>query len=428
MNRADRGTTKATVIAIGDELLAGLVVNNNAAHISAELARVGVKTVRQLVVGDDAGEITAAVETARGVGALAVCTGGLGPTPDDVTLDAVAKYFGRELVIHRPTLEEIERHFARRKIPMPEINVGQAMVPAGAKVLPNPIGTAPGIILEAGGFVCFLLPGVPDEMEVILARGVLPFLKDRGFAGEEIFTRTLRVVRISESKLYEMVSDVPVPEGIKLGYYPRAGEILLRFSGRGADEGAFAELTEPVVAEFRGKLGRLLYGEGDDPLERVLGGLLGENCKTLAAAESCTGGLLGKVLTDIAGSSDYFLGSAVTYSNEAKVKVLGVKPKTLETCGAVSEAVAAEMAEGVRRVFGADYGIAITGVAGPGGGTPGKPVGTVCFGLSRERGTHTRIDTFLGDRARVRRRATVRAMDLVRLDLLGVLAGDSNDE
>lgn len=427
MNRADRGTAKAAVIAIGDELLAGFVVNNNAAHISAELARAGVKTVRQLVVGDDAGEITAAFETARGVGALAVCTGGLGPTPDDITLDAVAKYFGRELVIHRPTLEEIERHFARRKIPMPEINVGQAMVPAGAKVLPNPIGTAPGIILEAGGFVCFLLPGVPDEMEVILARGVLPFLKDRGLAGEEIFTRTLRVVGISESGLYELVSDLPIPGDIALGYYPRAGEILLRFSGRGADEGAFAELTEPVVAEFRGKLGRLLYGEGDDPLERVLGELLRENGKTLAAAESCTGGLLGKVLTDIAGSSDYFLGSAVTYSNEAKVKVLGVKQETLEAHGAVSEAVAAEMAEGARRVFGADYGLAITGVAGPGGGTPGKPVGTVCFGLSRERETHTRIDTFLGDRARVRRRATVRAMDLVRLDLPGVLAGDSND-
>lgn len=427
MNKTDRGTTKATVIAIGDELLAGFVVNNNAAYISAELARVGIKTARQLVVGDDAGEITAAVETARSVGALVVCTGGLGPTPDDVTLDAVAKYFGRELVLHRPTLEEIERHFARRKVPMPEVNVGQAMVPASAKVLANPIGTAPGVILEDGGFVCFLLPGVPDEMEVILARGILPFLVERGLTGEGVFTRTLRITGISESGLYELVSDIPIPGDIALGYYPHAGEILLRFSGRSTDEVTFNELTEHIVAEFRGKLEHLLYGEGDDPLGRVLGELLRGNGKTLAAAESCTGGLLGKVLTDVPGSSDYFLGSAVTYSNEAKVEVLGVKPETLETYGAVSEETAAEMAEGARRVFGADYAVAITGVAGPGGGTPAKPVGTVCFGLCRSAGTLTFTDSYLGDRRRIRRRATVRAMGLVRLDLLGVLVGDSKE-
>jgi nicotinamide-nucleotide amidase len=415
---------KATVIAIGDELLAGYIVNNNAAHISAELARSGIETVRQLAIGDDAGEITAALNIARDIGTLAVCTGGLGPTPDDVTLNAVAEYFGRELVLHRPTLEEIERHFARRKVPMPDINVGQAMVPAGAKILRNPVGTAPGVILQENGFFCCLLPGVPDEMEIILSQSVVPFLKKQGLTGKRIFTRALRVIGVSESGLYELVSGIRVPTGVSLGFYPDAGEILLRFSGRAADEAGFTKLTERIFAEFKNKLGYLVYGEGEGRLEQVLGELLRKKGKTLAAAESCTGGLLGKTLTDVAGSSDYFLGSAVTYSNEAKIGLLGVKPATLETYGAVSEETAAEMADGARRVFGADYGIAITGVAGPGGGTPAKPVGTVCFGLSRSDGLYTFTDNYLGDRTRVRRRATLRAMDIVRLDMLAALEGE----
>jgi nicotinamide-nucleotide amidase len=417
---------KATVIAIGNELLAGYVVNNNAAHISAELARSGIETVRQLVVGDGAGEITAALDIARDISALAVCTGGLGPTPDDITLKVVMGYFGRELVLHRPTLEEIERHFARRKMPMPEVNVGQAMVPAGAKILRNPVGTAPGIILEDDGFVCCLLPGFPDEMEIILSQGILPFLNKRGFTGKRIFTRVLRVIGVSESGLYELVRGLRVPPNVNLGFYPNVGEILLRFSGRAADEADFAELSGPVVAEFKSKLGDLVYGEGESRLEYVLGELLRKKGKTLAAAESCTGGLLGKTLTDVAGSSDYFLGSAVTYSNEAKIELLGVKPETLETYGAASEEIAAEMAEGTRRIFGTDYGIAITGVAGPGGGTPAKPVGTVCFGLNREDRILTFKDSYLGDRQRVRRRATLRAMDIVRLDLLEVLKTETD--
>jgi nicotinamide-nucleotide amidase len=415
---------KATVIAIGDELLAGYIVNNNAAHISTELARSGIETVRQLVVGDDPGEITAALNIARGVGTLAVCTGGLGPTPDDVTLNAVAEYFGRELVLHRPTLEEIERHFARRKVSMPDVNVGQAMVPAGAKILRNPVGTAPGVILDEHGFFCCLLPGVPDEMEIILSQGLVPFLEKQGLTGKRIFARALRVIGVSESGLYELVSGVSLPTSVSLGFYPDAGEILLRFSGRAVDEASFTELTEPTVTEFKNKLGDLIYAEGENPLEYVLGKLLRKKGKTLAAAESCTGGLLGKTLTDVAGSSNYFLGSAVTYSNEAKIELLGVKPETLETYGAVSEETAAEMAEGARRVFGADYGVAITGVAGPGGGTPAKPVGTVCFGLSRENGLYTYKDNYLGDRTRVRHRATLRAMDIVRLDLLAAPEGE----
>ncbi len=425
---------KATVIAIGDELLAGFIVNNNAAHISSELARSGIETVRQLVVGDDAGEITSALDIARAISGLAITTGGLGPTPDDLTLEAVANYFGRELVLHRPTLEEVERHFARRKLPMPAVNVGQAMVPSDARILRNPLGTAPGIIVEEEGFVCCLLPGVPEEMEIILARSVGPYLKKRGFTGEEVFTRTLRTVGVGESKLYELVSDVPSREGIKLGFYPQVGEIWLRLSGRGADEAAFAETTDPVASAFKEKLGHLVYGEGDQPLEYFLGELLRERNKTVAAAESCTGGLLAKTITNVAGSSDYFLGSAVTYSNEAKIALLGVSKETLETHGAVSEPTAAEMAAGARRVFGSDYAVAITGIAGPGGGTPGKPVGTpakpvgtVCFGLSRESGVVTRTVRFVGDRTRVRRRATLYAMDLLRLDLLAASKKSSED-
>lgn len=417
---------KATVIAIGDELLGGAVVNNNAAYISSNLNGLGITTAAQIVVGDEKRQIQKALDIARGLSALAVLTGGLGPTPDDVTLESVADYFGRELVLHRPTLEEVERRFARRKLPMPEVNVTQAMVPAASKVLINPLGTAPGIIIEEEGFVCCLLPGVPDEMEVILNRGLLPFLKEKSLTGEEVFSRSLRVVGISESGLYELVSGLKVPAGINLGYYPQAGEIVLRFSGRGRDAESFAALTEPIISEFKKILGQLVYAEGDRPLEQVLGDLLREKGKTLAAAESCTGGLLGKTLTDVPGASDYFLGSTVTYSDEAKVSVLGVKPETLEKYGAVSEEVAAEMALGVRRVFGADYAAAVTGIAGPGGGTPGKPVGTTCFGLSREKAVYTRTDRFSGDRARVRRRAVIRAMDLVRLDLLGVLENNVN--
>ncbi|UCH78140.1 MAG: competence/damage-inducible protein A [Candidatus Coatesbacteria bacterium] len=408
---------EATIIAIGDELLLGKTVNNNAAYLSARLAAVGIGTRRQMVVGDRDDEIVAALEAARELAAIAVTTGGLGPTEDDRTLAAVASHLGRELVLHQPTLREIERRFARRGLTMPAVNVGQASVPAGARVLSNPLGTAPGLILEEEGFLLCLLPGVPAEMEYIFEHGFLPYLEKKGYAGERVLEKLLHATGLPESAVAERLAGVEVPAGLHLAFLPQAAQVDLRIWGTASDEGNFAERARPVIEAVRRELGEYIFGEDGTSLEEVVGELLGRRGETVAVAESCTGGLLAKRLTDVPGASAWFLGGVVAYANEAKTSLLGVPEETLVAHGAVSEEVARALAAGARERFGATYALAATGIAGPSGGTAEKPVGMVCLALAGADGVASTTQTFGGGRGWVRRRASQYALEMLRRHL-----------
>lgn len=407
----------ATVIAIGDELLMGKTVNDNAAYLSRRLAALGVATRRQLVAGDVDADIVAALEQARGLAPLAVMTGGLGPTEDDRTLAAVAKHLGLELVLHRPTLKEIERRFARRGIEMPAVNVGQARVPAGSHVLANPLGTAPGIVVEEAGFVLCLLPGVPAEMEYIFEHGFAPFLEKKGYVGERVYEKQLHATGLPESAVAERLADVDVPAGVHLAYLPQTAQVNLRIWGAAPNEETFRERAVPVAKAIREALGARLFGEDGAALEQVVGEALRARGETLALAESCTGGLIAKRVTDVPGASSWFPGGVVSYADEAKANLLGVAAATLEAHGAVSEETAREMAEGARARLGATYALAVTGVAGPSGGTPEKPAGTTCFALAEEGRTTSETRSFGGGRGRVRLRASQYALDMLRLRL-----------
>jgi len=408
----------AVVIAIGDELLLGKTVNNNAAFLSRRLAALGVPTRRQLVVGDARDDIVAAVREGRELATLIVATGGLGPTDDDRTLAAVAGYLGLELVLHAPTLKHIEQLFERRRIPMPPLNVGQARVPAGARVLRNPLGTAPGLVVEGDGFVLCLLPGVPAEMEYLFENGLAPYLEQKGYLGERVFEWQIRTVGLPESAVAEKVGKLPVPGGLRLAYLPHHAQVDLRMWGAAPDEAAFRERAGPLAKGIHKALGADVFAEGDATLEEVVGRLLTRRGATLAVAESCTGGLIAKRLTDVAGASAWFRGGVVSYANDAKVDLLGVEAATLAAFGAVSEETTREMAAGARCRLGADYALAATGVAGPTGGTDAKPVGTVCLALAAEDGVASETAFFTGDREWIRWRAATRALDLLRRRLL----------
>lgn len=407
----------ATIIAIGDELLAGKTVNNNAAFISRRLAALGIGTRRQLVVGDDEAEIVSALEQARALAPLAVTTGGLGPTEDDRTLAAVAGHLGLELVLHRPTLKEIEKRFERRGIKMPAVNVSQARVPTGSLVLANALGTAPGIIIEDEDFVVCLLPGVPAEMEYILEHGFIPYLEKKGYAGERVYEKQLHVAGLPESAVAEKLAAVDVPAGLHLAYLPQTAQVNLRLWGTAPDEGTFLERAKPAADAIRAALGVRVFGEDGAALEQIVGEALAARGETLALAESCTGGLVAERITAVPGASAYFLGGVVSYANEAKVELLGVAEATIEAHGAVSEETAREMAAGARERFGATYALAITGVAGPSGGTAEKPVGTACFALADAEGVTSERRDFGGGRDWVRLRASQHALDMLRLRL-----------
>jgi len=407
----------ATIVAIGDELLAGKTVNNNAAFISRRLAALGIGTRRQLVVGDDEAEIVSALEQARALAPLAVATGGLGPTEDDRTLAAVAGHLGLELVLHRPTLKEIERRFERRGIKMPAVNVSQARVPAGSHVLANALGTAPGIIIEDEDFVVCLLPGVPAEMEYILEHGFIPYLEKKGYVGERVYEKELHATGLPESAIAEKLAAVDVPAGLHLAYLPQTAQVNLRLWGPAPDEATFRERAKPAADAIRAALGVHVFGEDGATLEQVVGEALAARGETLALAESCTGGLVAARITAVPGASAYFLGGLVSYANEAKVGLLGVAESTLAAHGAVSEETAREMAAGARARFGATHALAITGVAGPSGGTPEKPVGTVCFARAEAGGVASERRYFGGGREWVRLRASQHALGMLRLHL-----------
>jgi nicotinamide-nucleotide amidase len=414
---------RCEIVGVGTELLLGQIVNTNAAWIGQRLADVGWDCLRHTVVGDNEARITEVLREALGRADAVIVTGGLGPTQDDVTREAVAALAGVPLV-RRPELEAWlrERFAAMGVARMAEMNLRQADVPEGARYIDNPRGSAPGLIVEVGGKPAYAVPGVPREMEGMIERVVLPDLAARVGEGRAIVSRVLRTAGVGESRLAERLTPLWEAAGggkVTLAYLASAGEVRVRLTAVGAtrDE-AMAEIA-PVEARIREELGEVVYGTDDETLEAAVGRLLRQRDRTLATAESLTGGLLGGRITTVAGSSDYYLGGVVSYATEAKAGLLGVDRELLASEGAVGEPVAAAMASGARRAFGADLGLATTGVAGP-TEQDGRPVGTLCLGVADAAGTATESRRAPGDRTQVRAWAATLALDLLRRRLEGL--------
>ncbi len=377
----------AEIFTVGDELLMGQVVNTNASWLGEQLNFLGIEVSRIVAAGDDEQiikrELIAAFESAE----LIIITGGLGPTHDDVTKAAVASFFGLKLYLDEVTLERIQDRFARRGREMPQSNRIQAMVPEGFTVLPNPVGTAPGLwyVTQWQGEerLLAIMPGVPHEMKTLMQEEVIPRLRERKDL-RVICHRTLLTSGIGESNLQEVIGDLSgfLGPNMRLAFLPSTSGVRLRMSAYGEARAKVEENMHRLEEYLRSRIRRFIYGVNDDTLEGVVGAELADRKLTISLAESCTGGYVTNRLTNVSGASTYVAGAIVAYSNKVKMEVLGVERNILEQEGAVSESVARQMAVGVRRRLGSDIGISTTGIAGPSGGTTDKPVGTVWVGLA----------------------------------------------
>jgi nicotinamide-nucleotide amidase len=409
------------VVAIGDELILGDTIETNGAWLGRRLSEEGILVRQRTVTGDDDDAIRAAVSDALARTGFVICCGGLGPTPDDRTRTVVAALYGWLLEIDEAWLATIRARFVARGLRMPDVNRVQAEVPRGAVLLTNDLGTAPGLLLhdDARG-TTILLPGVPSELRWLVEQHVLPYLRRRMMGGQPpVRRRVLRTTGIAESALAERVDDIARSIGpLGLAFLPTGTGIDLRLTSWGdlPDDQA-REALDHAEARLRERLGPIVYGAANDDLATLVGAALRERRLTIAVAESCTGGLLAKRLTDAAGASDYLIAGVVTYANDAKMRLLGVDEAILASHGAVSEAAASAMLDGVIRITNADCALSITGVAGPGGGSEEKPVGTVWVGAALPGHRTTRLLRLFGSRAEIRERSAQGALKIL-LDLL----------
>ena len=407
-------STEAEIIAVGSELLTAGKVDTNSLFLTGELNGIGIEVVRKIVVGDDRARLADSVRSAVGRSAIVILTGGLGPTEDDVTRDAVAAALDRELVFSEEVCNAIRarfRSFGRR---MAEVNKRQAFVIAGAEVLANPRGTAPGLWVDTGPAVVALLPGPPGELMPLFAEECIPRLRAK-FGSRAIRTRFFRATGIGEGDLDQIIAPVytryrnPVTTILA-----SSGDIQIHLRAQADSEAEAERLLDEVAGQILPLLGDNVYSRDGAPLEVMIGNALRERRQTLSVAESCTGGLLGGRVTVVPGSSDYFRGGFLTYTDEMKTALLGVPAELIAAHTAVSEAVARAMAEGARQRTGADYALAVTGYAGPGGGTAENPVGTVFVGLAMPESTTARRLRLPGDRERIRGFAVQNALDMLR--------------
>jgi len=413
---------KAEILTIGDELLRGEIVDSNKAFLSDRLFGLGIETRFQVSVGDHPEDMEDAFRRAAGRSHVALVSGGLGPTRDDLTIEVLARTFGRRLEVDQASLEAIKAFFARFGREMAPINAKQASFPQGAEVLFNPIGTAPGCLLEESGTLFFCMPGVPRELHRMMDEQVLPRIAERlaGIEGRPVVrTALLRTFGMGESNLDEELADIAREDGVSLCFRTAFPDNYLRPVARGATASEAEARLARVCGAIRERLGPLVYGSDAESMEEVVGRLLREQGKTLAVAESCTGGLLGELITSVPGSSDYFVGGVVAYSDRLKVALLGVPEGMLREHGAVSEPVALAMAEGARERLGADLAVSTTGIAGPGGGSDAKPVGLVWVGFSGAGENGAQMFEFPLDRSRHRMVTAQVALDWVRRALLG---------
>ncbi len=406
------------ILSIGTELLMGQIANTDAQYISRHLAELGIMVYRQTTVGDNPARVKEALSTAVSRSDLVITTGGLGPTEDDLTKEVVAEHFGLPMELDQKSLDALQARMAAYGQPnMTSNNLKQAYFPKGAIIMENLRGTAPGCIVEQGGKAVAVLPGPPREMQDMFMRQLAPYLS--GKTGIEIVSRYLRVFGVGESKAETILLDLFHSDNPTLALYCGAGEVQARLSARVERKEDAKRLLDPLEKEIRARLGSAVYGEDeDDTLAKAVMRDLIRAKKTVATAESCTAGMLASRLVDMPGASQSFQQGFITYANEAKKRLLGVSEEILSSFGAVSEPCAIAMAEGAARSCGADYALSITGIAGPGGGTEEKPVGTVYVGLYTKKGTTAQRFHILGDRSWIREISCQNALNMLRLALL----------
>ena len=408
------------IITIGDELMTGHTVDSNSAYIAEKLLQIGLQINYISTTGDSLEQMEEAFRLALNRSQIVITTGGLGPTDDDITKKAIVKVFKRNLIFHEEVLEDIKTRYALRNIDMPAINQNQALLPQGAKFFPNKHGSAVGLCIAENGRTFISLPGVPREMMQIIDDEIIPFLKN--MTDKKCITvMKLRTTGIVESKLAELITPkLKLEAGVKLAYLPSYSGVDLRVIANADNSDESKRKANDLRRYLENSVGKYIYAQDNDSLEEIVGQLLKDNDKTLATAESCTGGFLGSLITNVPGASDWFLGSVVSYANDVKINQLNVSKEIIEQHGAVSEECAHAMASGCRNAIGTDYAVSITGIAGPDGGTDEKPVGTTYIGLASQRETIVNKFNFASDRQANRIRASYAALEMLRRDILDI--------
>lgn len=408
---------RAEIISIGTELLLGDIVNSNAQFLGQELAALGIEMYYQQVVGDNEERILHAFKEAYNRCDIIITTGGLGPTDDDLTKEMAAKYFNKRLFEDKEALENLQEYFKFRKRKMTTNNLKQALIPEGATAIKNNNGTAPGVIIEENNKIMIILPGPPKEMKPMFEEDIKPYLKSK--SDSVIISKMIKILGIGESAVAETVKDLMESQSNPtIAPYAKEIGVILRITAKAENEAAALKLIEPLEIEIKNRLGENVYATEDISIEDVVAKLLIENKYTVSTAESCTGGMIASTLINYPGISEVFMEGAVTYSNEAKHKRLGVKNETLEKYGAVSEETAREMAIGIAKKANTDVSIVTTGIAGPGGGTEEKPVGLVYIGVYVKGKVKVEKHIFKGNRSKVRNQATITALDILRRCLI----------
>ncbi|SRR5579884_677515 len=408
---------KLEIITTGDEIMGGVTLDTNFHWAAEKLAVLGFNLRFHTTVGDDEETITEAFRTAMRRAQAVIVSGGLGPTSDDLTAAVASRFFGVPLELNSVALDMIEKRFKERGYRFLEINKKQAYVPQGSKILKNFWGTAPGFQFEKEGVIFFFLPGVPKEFKAMIEEYVVPELDRRSTERKKYKTRMIKTFGLRESEVAERIQGIE-REGIKIGYRPHFPEVHIRVSGYADTEDEAEKLVSVVVEEVSSRLGECVFSTDEATLEEVVGMLLSQKKLAIAVAESCTGGLVSNRITNVPGSSNYFERGVVSYSNESKTEILGVPKELIEFVGAVSAEVVEAMAEGIRRLARSDIGVAISGIAGPGGGTEAKPVGTVFIGISHEKGVSSRRFQFKGTREEIKLISSETALDQIRKFIL----------
>jgi len=405
----------AQVICIGNEIMLGDIANTNAQFISNKLASIGIKTSLHLDIPDNPKVIISSIKKAISESEIVILSGGLGPTVDDLTLECISKALDKKLIFNKKIACLIKEHFKRRRIKMPENNLRQAMLPEGAIPIINNIGTAPGLIIPAGNKVLMAFPGVPFELYPMFEKIAIPYISKAFFPGQIIKSRVIKITGLSESKVNEIIEDILKISGkVQMGIYPYTEEIHVKITVTEKNNRSAGIIIKKIEKKIKSRLKEYIFGFDNEKLEEIAGRILLKSKKTLAIAESCTGGLLSNRITDVPNSSNYFKFSLVTYSNESKNKLLGIPLKTIKDYGAVSKKVASLMAKNVRVLAGADYGIGISGIAGPGGATKNKPVGLVYVSLSTKDKTICSEFRFIGTRSLIKYKSTQAALNMLR--------------
>jgi nicotinamide-nucleotide amidase len=409
---------RAEIIATGSELLTGGTIDTNSHYLTGELLELGIETAFKTVVGDNEKDLEDAFKRARERCEIVLITGGLGPTEDDLTRRMLARVLKKRLILSEDALRSIKAVFAAKGREYPAANDRQALIPAGARMLRNPVGVAPGFFLQEEKKLLAVLPGVPAEMQAMFTEELRPLLEEH--RGKDLFIvrKVLHICGLTESKVNSLLEEVLRQKQPVVGLSAGEGQVDVRILARERTAARALRAAEKTETAVRKRLGDAVFGVNGQTLEDIMGALLIQRKLTLAVAESCTGGMIGSRITNIAGSSEYFERGVVTYSNGAKTELLGVPAELIERKGAVSREVVAAMAKGVRERAGTDLGLAVTGIAGPGGGTPEKPVGLVYIALAREKGKKVNEHRFLGTRDQIRKRTAQAALDMVRRYLI----------